>query len=764
MPIQMLDLEENWRGRRGYACLFWPKGNTRFFAWPDQLDELREVAQEVNRQGDVYVGWCLFSQESRLAEHASVVPGVLLDVDLNTGRHAAKNYPDSEEEALRLLAQSPLPLPSRVIRSGGGLYVHYLFEEPFEARTDQDRERVAAVLKGVYRMVQGSFASAGRKLDNVSDLARITRPVGASNHKYGPNVVIQLAEESSVRYRLEDLEALIGSGSNTLGSRKAVTPGDNDDEGKGLFELVERHCGFIGGMADRPTEVTEPEWYAAATIAAHCEDGEERFHELSARDTRRYDEGQAAKKYRHARTVKPRTCDSIEVDLGCDACKRCPFKAADIRSPYALAFGDPKILQLQEEYVLSGDTDQYHCIVRDEPSLASRSFDNQFAHIVPNPHSRFTRDRRSPKVKLVDYVPGEPRLIIDQRGTLVLNSWCEGGVSPVVGDCDVIIDHLSYLLPLEEDRKWLLDYLAHLIQKPGVKIASSITLIGGQGVGKSFISKLIERLFGASNVFVDDAALHASDYKQSLGNRQVLIIEEMATAQKWEVSNSIKPWITADKVIASEKYVRAHEVRTPRGILVFTNHAVPAVLERDDRRNAIIRIDAAPREQTYYDRLWDFGLAQAACFKNWLLGRNISTWSPNARPPMTEAKQEIILSSRTPAAMEIEELVLSKGRQLIMVEEIMIWLNPFMLAQRFNMKQVRGAMHELGYRKLNKTKLSNGRAVDLWSTTDHSAWLEADHATRKAYYEGRSTATGTMLGIVSPTLSSASSNSVPGNL
>lgn len=748
----MIDLQhfhENWLGQSGFACVFSVKGSSRSFAWPQEADELRLFASEVDKHDNVYVSWCLFDQPDRRADNASLVPGILFDVDLNTGKHAAKNYPESEEEALVLLARSPLPNPTRVIRSGGGLYLHYLFDEPFRIETQQDRTRVSAVLKGMHSLLQSTFAASDRKLDNVSDLARVTRPVGAINHKYGASITVKIAEVGGDRYRIEQLEALVGLGAVPSKSRQTVQPTTKQSEADGSFELAERHCGFLRRLTSTPNEVTEPEWYAAATIAVRCKDGETRFHELSALDPSRYDEAETAKKLRQAVEARPRTCASIENDLGCIACKRCPFKASDIASPYALARGDEQLLELQRSYVLAGDTDSYRCITRDEPALARQSFDNHFAHRVAKPHLDFIRDRRSPKVKLVDYVPGDQRLIIDHNGTLVLNSWRAAGVSAVNGDCSVIQQHFAYLLPNHDERNWFYKYLAHLLQKPSVKIESAIMLIGGQGVGKSFVAKLLRQLFGEANVFVDDCGLHASDYKQSLGNRQVLVIEEMATAHRWEVSNSIKPWVTAEKVLASDKFVRSHTVRTPRGIFIFTNHAVPASLEKDDRRNAIFRIDAPQQSQPYYELLWNVGLKQDGCFRAWLEEMDISAWSPNSRPPMTEAKREIILSSRTPAATEIEELMSSVDGELVTFNDISRWLNMPLGLNQYGLKQIRAAMNELGYRKLEKTKLSGGRTVDLWAVTNVRNWLTADHSARKAHYEGRRTSTGTTLAVIS---------------
>jgi hypothetical protein len=752
LTINFTQIAENWNDAEGYACLWSKNGSTAFFHWPSQASALLAAARHTNKHESAFIGWCLFETPSRLATAASVVPGILFDVDIAGAGHAASNYPATEEEALTLVQQSRLPNPTTVIRSGGGLYLHYLFPKPFVVQNDVDRVRIAALLKGAFQVLNQTFDKAGRKLDNVSDLARITRPLGAINHKYGSEVQVTILSADGPRQSVDEWEALVGSADKASDYSASEQHPTDDEEGKGSFALVERHCAFIRQMLETPEEVSEPEWLAAASIASKCEDGEERFHNLSKRDQHRYSEGEAAGKLRHAKLLRPRTCRSVESDLGFADCQTCPFKASNFKSPYALAFGTPELLALQSQYVFSTSTDQYHCVVRDEPPLAHQSFTNAYAHVLAKPHLAFTRDKRSPKVRAVDYIPGDPGLIVDQAGVSVLNGWQHGGLDPEEGSCEVVLDHLAYLLPNAEHRDWVLNYLAHLLQKPQVKIKHGVMLIGGQGVGKSFLNEILKGLFGSRNVCIDDSGLHAGDYRMQLGNKQVLVIEEMATASKWETSNALKPWFTSDKVSASEKYVRAHDVRSPRGIFIFTNHALPAVFEKGERRNAVFRIDSLPRPTHYYDRLWTDGLHQISAFKAWLFQRDISIWSPNAHPPMTDAKEEIIESSRTPVATDLQELIHSERitRDLITMDEILSLLHRFSMfgAPTYSRSQVRKALAELGCRKLNKTKLANGQLVDLWAVKNTPKWLPAEHAERKAHYEGRVTSTGITLGLI----------------
>ncbi|TIW23203.1 MAG: hypothetical protein E5V65_01825 [Mesorhizobium sp.] len=752
------DLEafaDGWKGATGFACGFANK-QQQFFRWPDQRPQLEAWVCAQNNRQSAYVGWCLFSEPSRAADRASVLPGILIDLDLASGNHAKKNYAPSATDALVVLRQTALPEPSRIISSGGGLYLHYLFDEPLILAEQADRARAAAVTEGVTAIIRNALRTQGWALDNVSDLARITRPVGSRNWKYDDLRVVELVSETQERLTVADYEMLIGAGAHRrTAERTSATSAVEVERKGGEFALIEKHCGFVRRLAETPQDVSEPEWYAVATLAAHCEDGEDGFHRLSALDSARYREDDTAAKLRHARKVKPRTCFDIETSLGSSACTRCPFKAADMVSPYKLAFGDNKLLELQAQYVLSAQTDSYHPVSGDMPALPAISFNNHFAHRLERIHSLFIHDARSPKVIGTDYVAGDQRLIIQRPdGTAVLNEWRPGGLEARDGSTEVIDEHFALLLPKHQERDWVLDYLAHLLQHPAVKIKHAIMLIGEPGVGKSFINDLLTGLFGEQNVKVDDAAIHASDYKRALGNKQVLIIEEMATSSKWEVTNALKPWFTSEKVVANEKYIRAHEVRSPRGIFIHTNHAVPAVFEPGERRNAVFRIDAPARDQAYYDRLFRMGAQQFSAFKARLLQRDISEWSPNARPPVTEAKTEIIEASRTPVAADIQELLRTDRirKDLVTVQEAVALLaHPLSSAGGPSSSKVTKGLQELGARKLQKTKLSNGSTVDLWAVRNTQRWLSATHAERKAHYEGVVGPSGIVLGLVEET-------------
>ena len=134
------------------------------------------------------------------------VPGLYADIDLAYGHHAASQLPTTDREALQFLADLPAR-PSVIIHSGGGLYAYWLFREPYMITTEHDRETIAHLSRQfAYTLVQAGKLH-GWTLDAVGDLARVLRPPGTINHKYGN--LVELIHEGHKHYNLTDFDWLI---------------------------------------------------------------------------------------------------------------------------------------------------------------------------------------------------------------------------------------------------------------------------------------------------------------------------------------------------------------------------------------------------------------------------------------------------------------------------------------------------------------------------------------------------------------------------
>jgi hypothetical protein len=178
-----------------------------------------------------------------------VLPGLYFDLDLAYGAHAASDLPATDAEALGFLTALPAK-PSLILHTGGGLHAYWLFEAPLWLLTEADRTAMTQLLRQFAHTLCQAGKTHGWTLDALRDLARVLRPSGTVNHKYGKSVA--MLEERAVRYTTADFDWL------TPLPAPSVHPGNGTGmQGQPtLTRVVEAYGGTL-------TQKSEHEWHGA---------------------------------------------------------------------------------------------------------------------------------------------------------------------------------------------------------------------------------------------------------------------------------------------------------------------------------------------------------------------------------------------------------------------------------------------------------------------------------------------------------------------
>lgn len=707
-----------------YAVIMSARHNT-YLAWATHNGE-----RAVNDKGRL----------TRKVESAEVIPGFALDIDLTTGTHAATNLPRDEHEALQRLAEAGLPCPTGIIRSGGGLYPMWLFHTPFVIQSEEDRARIAAATKAFELKARQPFHVAGQKLDSVGELARVFRIPGMTNAKYGKMVTVA-SWNDAVRYSLDELEKAAPSvPAIAKRSGKVTETGTIEEELKasgveGMDKVLNvlKTCRFAKRcveIAEARDKIPEPLWKHLADTLGHLgAAGTLAFHLISQQDSR-YSQREADAKLQHARQFKPKRCETIAAD--CGECARCPFRFnGKMASPITLATGGPNLLRLQTDWVLDARTG-LHFSPDSGRDKTKDDFDRSFAWLFPEdvPSNVFKRSRLSLVVDEHDYRAGVDELVILEGHNLILNTWRRGGVIAKSGDCEVILDHLRFLFPVERELAHVLCYLAHLARYPGVKIHHFVMVKTAQGVGKNALEELLRTMLGSHNVSLIFGAAIEERFNPELGNNQVLIVDELDLADKASAYNKFKRWITADTQRVERKGVDKYMVRTPRGGFVFTNRDLSIRIEKSDRRLFMVKNDAKPRGPEYYKRLFEAvnDPDAVAAFRAYLDEVDLTAWSPTAHPPETEAKRD--LERLSAPALEQEILAMREDedgpfcRPVYTVAEVAQALRE-RLRTNVTTQAVEAIVSALGDEPIKARPTVCGRKLRLWCWKDHDDFRAA---------------------------------------
>jgi hypothetical protein len=242
----------------------------------------------------------------------------------------------------------------------------------------------------------------------------------------------------------------------------------------------------------------------------------------------------------------------------------------------------------------------------------------------------------------LDFAPGEPELF-ERSGQAVFNKYVAGDEPGTEGKAKdavkVFREHVAYLSTSEAEEKTLLEFFAFIAQRPGEKLTWAPLIISkNTGIGKSALSELSAQLLGAHNVGYaesDDLTGQHTDY---IAEKLLVVAHEVETGDK-NVMRRLKSLITEPRVRVIAKYARTYETRNCANFLFFSNRLDAIRVDDNDRRLFVVYNRKEPKEQAYYDRLFETFKESAGHIMAYLLTVDLSGFNPHARPAHTEGRK-----------------------------------------------------------------------------------------------------------------------------
>jgi len=251
-------------------------------------------------------------------EDIAVIPGLWVDIDIKHQVHKVQELPPDIPAAMGLLPNE-LP-PSLVVWSGYGIHVYWLFKEPWEFDTPEERSRAAGLLRELQAVIKNNAAQRGWKIDTTADLTRVLRVPGTLNRKLPDKpVMAQVIEQPDIRYNPSEIEDLLPP-VETSTAPPSRTSGFERRQTDGPAELMLRNCRFLQHCQLNASGITYDEWLAALTNIVRAIDGIQATHQVSALDQARYKPEDTDKKIAEALAMNPQSCDYIQKTIGFQGC------------------------------------------------------------------------------------------------------------------------------------------------------------------------------------------------------------------------------------------------------------------------------------------------------------------------------------------------------------------------------------------------------------------------------------------------------------
>ncbi|UXY13846.1 DUF5906 domain-containing protein [Chitiniphilus purpureus] len=250
---------------------------------------------------------------------------------------------------------------------------------------------------------------------------------------------------------------------------------------------------------------------------------------------------------------------------------------------------------------------------------------------------------------------GRGAYYIDQVGfdpsgkdpNVLLNTWRGWPIEAKPGTCELLLATLRYLCGGESNSDevydWLLRWMAFPLQNPGAKLNSAVIMHGPQGTGKSCVFQTLARIYGDYATVLNQRGLEDKFNSDWADSKLFLLAEEVVTrAEMWHIKNELKELVTGEWIRVNPKNLPAYRQRNQVNIVYLSNEGQPLPIENDDRRHLVIWTPPSLGQQ-WYDDVWrEIDNGGVAALYHHLLQLDLGDFHPKKRPPMTEAKAELI--------------------------------------------------------------------------------------------------------------------------
>lgn len=249
-------------------------------------------------------------------------------------------------------------------------------------------------------------------------------------------------------------------------------------------------------------------------------------------------------------------------------------------------------------YVVYDDKQKFVCDIKTIRALVSRNLSGQYA--IPVNENKFQQQVVDALMKLplvVDttgvYRPDVPDKYIPNGDGRSLINTCKVYVPQTMESPDDIqliqawLNVMEHLFPNQQERKRVIQFIAHALQKPMEKPSFALLITGAQGNGKSsMIKDALNIVLGKTycTTFNNVSQLSTSIGAQRWGNRLYCFVDDFAD-QTEKTSEKLKSVITQMDTVVKKLYVDEQEIDViTRFIFISNEHQPIPFYDGHDRR------------------------------------------------------------------------------------------------------------------------------------------------------------------------------------
>ncbi|MES2666103.1 MAG: bifunctional DNA primase/polymerase [Pseudomonadota bacterium] len=240
------------------------------------------------------------------------------------------------------------------------------------------------------------------------------------------------------------------------------------------------------------------------------------------------------------------------------------------------------------------------------------------------------------------------------------NLWSGFAVQPRPGDWSKLRDHIrDQLCGGNMDHfNWVMTWLASIFARPGVKVPSSLAVIGEQGTGKSKVFDWLRRGIGCAALKVSAARHLTGNFNAHLDGKVLLICEEAFWGGDTQSAGVLKDLITSETLQIEGKFANLVERPNYVAVVFISNNSWVVPTDGEDARRFLVLhcLDTRKQDAGFFgaidDQMENGGLeAMVHELTHWQPEAVDLSWTSLRNPPVTDGlRQQAGMGLRGPLA------------------------------------------------------------------------------------------------------------------
>lgn len=214
-------------------------------------------------------------------------------------------------------------------------------------------------------------------------------------------------------------------------------------------------------------------------------------------------------------------------------------------------------------------------------------------------------------------------------------------------DCARLLRLLQYLCgEADQDQApitdWVLRWIAYPLQHVGAKMQTALVMAGPEGTGKNIFFGAVKAIYGRYGAIITQTEIE-SPYTAWRSRKLFIIANEIITRQEMKHQvGKLKNLVTEGELPIDEKYMPLRYEANHVNLCFFSNELQPLFVAKGDRRYLVIRTPEPMPESEYVDVVAEVDAGGADALHAYLLGLDLGGFAPWSKPPMTDAKENLI--------------------------------------------------------------------------------------------------------------------------